>query len=610
MIRPRLAVAIVVVTAAALAVPGVTSASGASAQNACPQFFVAPHGSDHGAGTLSSPWLSIQHARDYIRDNKLNSPQQMHCDITVNLLAGEYRVTKEIDFTGADSGANGYQVIYRSYDGPGRAQLLGSQRVTSRWQPYQGDIYRAYVGAGRGIYTLYANGQRVTTARTPTRTAAHALAPYLTTTGVNGSYTQLTYAPGDISPAWNLNGAQVVVWSGGTWSWFTDTVPIASVDYATDTITLSEQTRYPLYQYGHGSRYFLQNSLSFLTAPNEYYYDPAAGYLYYWPSNGSIRGQDVEIPVVQTILNIAGASTSDRVQDLEFDGLGLRYTNFTYWYRYGWVTANGSGENHEYPGYDRQIEMTQFRYGTITMTNTHDVTLNALNVTETGFHAIYMLFANDHDTVSNSEIGDTGANGIKVEGPYPGEGNLATENVFTDNYIHNVGELDEGDAAAIKLMDSSDDVVSRSLFTYSPRYAVAWAVFPDIATADNYGYGEQLSYLKIEHMGLDSGDMGAIYAYETDNQPSSVKQVTINDVWADPSMPDVPPSGINMDFGTCGISFADVQVTHAEKTQFNSGDNACYPTTNVTWTGTFDPSQMEYSQIGLAKNFPYPVASS
>jgi hypothetical protein len=29
----------------------------------------------------------------------------------------------------------------------------------------------------------------------------------------------------------------------------------------------------------------------------------------------------------------------------------------------------------------------------------------------------------------------------------------------------------------------------------------------DIATAD--GYGEQLSHLKIEHIGLDSGDMGA-----------------------------------------------------------------------------------------------------
>ena len=606
--RPTLAALAVLAAGAAatlsLVAPG---AHAAEAQGPCPQFFVSPHGNDHGAGTLASPWRTIQHARDYIAGNELNSPQRMRCDITVNLLAGVYRESQAVNFTSADSGANGYQVIYRSYNGPGRAQLLGSQRVTSPWQPYQGHIYRSYIGAGRGIYTLYANGQRVTTARVPAQTGAHTQVPYLTTTGVNNSDTQLTFAPGDINPSWNLTGAQVVVWSGGTWTWFTDTVPIQSVDYATDTITLAHETRFPLYQYGAGSRYFLQNSLSFLTAPNEYYYNPASGYLYYWPSSGTMRGQDVEVPVTKTILNIAGASPSQRVRDVTFDGLGLANTNFTYWYRYGWNTSNGSGQNHEFPGYDEQIEMTQFRYGTVTMTNTQDVVLNALNIEDTGFHAIYMLFANADDVVSDSEIGNTGANGIKVDGPYPGEGNTATGNTFTDNYIHNVGELVEGDAAGVKLMDSSDDTVSHSLITYSPRYGVAWAAWPDLPTADDYAYGEKVSYVAIDHTGLDSGDMGAIYAYEADNQPSAVSQVTINDVRADPSMPDVPPSGINMDFGTCGITFADVQVTNAEKTQFNSGDNSCYPTSNVTWTGSFDPSQMQYSEIGVTKDFPYPV---
>jgi hypothetical protein len=600
----RRSLAVLATAAMAVGLAAVGASAAAAASPRCAQFFVSPHGSDTSSGTIGSPWRTIQHARDYISDNELNSPRLMHCDITVNLLAGTYRENKQIDFTGADSGANGYQVVYRSYDGPGRAQLLGSQRVTAPWQRYSGDIYRSYIGTGRGIYTLYANGSRVTTARVPTQTGKHTQVPYLTTTGVNNSDTQLTFAPGDINPSWDLNGAQVVVWSGGTWTWFTDTVPIKSVDYATDTITLAHETRFPLYQSGAGSRYFLQNSLSFLTASNEYYYSPSTGYLYYWPKSGTMRGQDVEVPVTKTILNIDGSS------DVEFDGLGLSNTNFQYWYRYGWNTSNGSGENHEFPGYDEQIEMTQNRYGTITMTNTKDVTLNALNIEDTGFHAIYLLFANTGDVVENSEIGDTGANGIKVDGPYPGEGNTSTGNTFTDNYIHNLGELVEGDAAAVKLMDSSDDTVSHTQIDYSPRYGVAWAAWPDLPTADDYAYGEKLSYLKIDHTGLDSGDMGAIYAYEVDNQPSSVSQVTINDVQADPSMPDVPPSGINMDFGTCGITFANVQVTNAEKTQFNSGDNSCYPTTNVTWTGTFDSTQMQYSQIGVLKSFPYPVPSS
>jgi parallel beta helix pectate lyase-like protein/glycosyl hydrolase family 141 len=577
---------------------------------ACEQFFVSPRGNDSGPGTISQPWRTITHARDYIRDHGLNSPQQMHCDIAVNLLPGSYRAASTIDFTSADSGANGYQVIYRSYAGPGKAQLLGSRRITG-WQPYQGGIDRAYVGTSANFSTLYVDGQRATDARTPTRTATTSWAPYLTSTGVNGSYTQLTYAPGDVNPTWDLKGAQVVIWSGGSWSWFTDTVPIASVDTSADMITLAQETRYPIYQYGHGSRYFIQNSLSLLTQPGEYYLDQSAGWLYYWPKGGNIASQDIEAPTVQTILSVAGDSQADRAHDIEFEGLGLKYTDFVgSWYRFGWVTAGGSGQPEEYPAYDRQIELPQNRFGAITLTDTTDIKLTGLNISETGWHAIYLLFANDHDTVSRSAIGDTGGDGIRVDGPYPGTGNVSNYNTFTDNYIHNVGEVEEGNAAGVILMDSSDNTVSHSVIENSPRYAVAWEAVGGVATADNYAYGNKLSYLRIAHMGQDSGDTGAIYAYETDNLPNSVYQVTVTDVNADPSMPDVPPSGINMDVGTCGQTFTDVQVTDAEDVPFNAGSLSCYTFNNVNWTGTFDPAQIQYSRIGVEPGFPYPVPPS
>jgi hypothetical protein len=609
-----------VVTAAAavaglagVAAPVASAAASAGASHAagraCEQFFVSPSGHDGGPGSPGRPWRTVQYARDYIRSHGLNSPAKMHCDIAVNLLPGTYRVSSAIDFTSADSGANGYQVEYRSFDGPGTARLLGSRRVTG-WQHYQGGIDRAHVGTKSDFHTLYADGQRATDARTPVRTAKTSDAPYLTSTGVNGSYTQLTYAPGDVSPAWNLKGAQVVVWSGGTWSWFTDTDPIASVDTSTRVITLAHKTRYPLYQSGHGSRYFIQNSLSLLTEPGEYYFDDATGWLYYWPKSGDIARQDIEAPAVKTILNVAGSSQTDRAHDITFDGLGLMYTDFTGWYRHGWVAAGDSGQSEEYPAYDRQIEMPQNRYGTITLTNTRDITMTGLNVRETGFHAIYLLFANDHDTVSRSAIGNTGGNGIKVDGPYPGTGDTANHNTFTDNYIHNVGELEEGDAAGVMLMDSSDNVVSHSVIENSPRYAVAWEAVGGVPAADDYAYGNQLSYLKIANMGLDSGDTGAVYAYETANQASTVSQVTITNVNADPSMPDVPPSGINMDYGTCGQVFSDVQVTNAEHAQFNAGSLSCYTFSNVTWTGTFDPGQLQYARIGVEPGFPYPVPAS
>src|SRR5262249_22590535 len=155
-------------------------------------------------------------------------------------------------------------------------------------------------------------------------------------------------------------------------------------------------TRYSLYSQV-GSRYFLQNSLSFLDAPGEYYYDSQTGWLYYWPRSGSIDNSTVWTPTVNTILSVAGASADDRAQDLTFDGLALEYSDFVDWYRYGWNAIGDSGVVHKYPDYDRQIEMPRNRYGTVTLTNTRDVTLKGLHVSNTGYHAIYMLFANDHD---------------------------------------------------------------------------------------------------------------------------------------------------------------------------------------------------------------------
>jgi hypothetical protein len=607
--------ALIAVAALGLVAAAPAAASGAAARTTpChpTELYVSPSGADSADGTARDPWRTVQHARDYIAGHGLN--RHMHCDIHVNLRAGDYTVDQTIAFTAADSGSDGHRVVYRSYDGPGKARLLGARQVTG-WQPYKGKIYRAQIGTAHPVHTLYEGDRRATTARYPNRGDDETWAPYLRATLVpdrRNSQTWLTFEPGTWDQKWDLHDAQVVIWSGGSWSWFTDTDPILNMSWNKNLATLKYPTRYSIQTDDPGSRYFIQNSLDFLDQAGEYYYDSATGWLYYWPRDGKID-TTIWAPTVQTIVSVTGSSAAAPAHDLTFDGLAFEYSDFVDWYRFAWNAAGDSGAVHKYPDYDRQIELPRNRFGTITLTHTTGVDLHALHVTNTGWEGVYLTGRADHDTVSDSYFAHIGGDGVKVEGPYPGEGDIAHHNVFTDDYYDYYGELVPGDASAVELLDSGSNVVSHSVMQHSARYAVSMRAVTTAANADDYGQGNALSYLKIAHVGEDSGDTGAIYAYGVQNfdphtMNSSVDQVTIDDVRADPSMLDSPPRGVHMDFGGCGFRFSNIQVTNVQGDQYH-GPSAeeCNEFANDSWESGFDTAKMRYDQIGLTAQFPYPV---
>ncbi|KAB8196016.1 right-handed parallel beta-helix repeat-containing protein [Nonomuraea phyllanthi] len=597
-----------VVTTAAVVLAALLVAPAADAEAPCEpaEFTVAPDGTDSGPGNAQHPWKTIAYARDQVRAKKKNQK----CDIVVNVKAGDYVVDETIEFTEADSGENGHKIVYRSADGPGRARLLGARPVTG-WEKYKDGIYKTKVD--RNFYTLFEDGVRATTARFPNRRSDDVWAPYLTSKlkePEKEAVHQWLYSyPGDWDKSWNLDNAQVMVWSGGSWSWFTDTVPIQNPSWDDNQLTLEYWTRYALVNSRGGSRYFLQNSLDFLDQPGEYYFDFANSEVYYWPK-GSI--DKVVAPTVKTIISLAGSSPGKRVHDVAFDGLALQYSDFVSWYRNGWISAGDSGEVHRYPEYDRQIEMPRNRFGMITLTNTRDIDLTRLHISDTGFTAVYLLFANERVKVSDSLLENVGADGIKVEGPYPGEGDVAGHNVFTDNYIHHIGELVPGDASGVELMNTGNNEVSHTVVKHSARYGVSLEVRPEVKDGDGYAHGNVFKYLRIEEAGLDSGDMGAFYTYgvsNTDPHPitNHVSQVVIGDVIPDASMPDSGTRGVHMDAGGCGFSFENIEVGQVTDDKYQSYQ--CNEVTNANWADGFDASKMEYDKIGVTSSFPYPIPS-
>jgi hypothetical protein len=594
-----------------VAIGGLTAlASPASAATA--DLWVSPSGSDTtGTGSSSAPWATIQKARDYISAQGLNDA--MTGDVVVHVRPGTYYQTSTIAFTNADSGSNGHQVIYRAEGGVGSAHLVGGQPVTG-WSPYAGNVYRSLVGTSADFSTLYENGTRARLARTPNYVFNPALpssqAPYLNSQGVAGSRTALQYAAADYNPAgWNLAGASVNIWSGSTWDWFSDKARISDVNTTTHQLTLTDSTRYGI---GSGSRYFVQGVLDLLDQPGEFYLDRAAGYLYYYPRYGAIANQTIIAPKVKQLVSFTGSSETALAHDIVLDGVTLEMTDFSTSFRHAWVSAGDSGETHTYPMYDRQINLPADRQGMVFMTNTDHITITNAHLNDAGYSAVYMLFHNQHNEISNSLIEHTGHSGVYLEGRYPGEGDVLNHTTITNTMIHDVGEL-VGSAAGVHIMNSSNNTLSSLEIYNSPRYAISIAAYrdPAIAQADVYARGNTITNVRIHDVCQDSGDTGAIYTWGLESGSggpyvqNTWNQLTIDGIHADSSMTDAAPNGFFMDDQTYGQIFTDVKITDTQgpaRRNNNSGDHFY---TNVTGVGTFDESRMDYANIGVKATWPY-----
>ncbi|TCC34094.1 right-handed parallel beta-helix repeat-containing protein [Kribbella speibonae] len=611
--RTTLSVGAGVVAAALVTVAAIQFNAQPAGAVDCKTFWVAPSGNDSAKGTEKSPWKTVTRARDEIRTNHLND--RMNCDITVNLKAGDYPVASTIDLNEQDSGKNGHRVVYRSVDGPGKAQLQGAEEITG-WTPTANGIYKAKFDASKPFYTLFEDGKRATNARYPNRGSDDTWSPYLTSILYEEDKMDvrnwLWGTPGDWDPTWDMSQASVTIWSGGSWSWFTDTIPLLDTNFKKTQTTLKYWTRYAMVNSRGGSRYYFQNSLSFLDQAGEYYVDNKAGEVYYKPRAGSMDGVKVLRPTVKTVLNLAGKSPQDRLHDVTFDGVGVQYSDFVSWYRNGWVAGGDAGVEHKYPEYDRQIEMPRNRFGAITLTNTSNIDLSRLHLSDTGFTGIYLLFANDHTRITDSLLENIGADGIKVEGGWPGEGDLSNHHTISNVFIDHIGELVPGDSAGVELMDTGNNTVQNIVVKHGARYGISLESRPEVKDGDQYASGNTFKYIKLEELGLDSGDMGAFYTYGVDNQDphpvqNTVDQLVIGDVIPDPSMPDAGGTrGVHMDAGGCGFAFSNVQVGKVTDQKYQSYQ--CNEVTNADWVEGFDASKMEYDKIGVLPTFPYDVA--
>ncbi|HEY8980516.1 MAG TPA: right-handed parallel beta-helix repeat-containing protein, partial [Streptomyces sp.] len=437
-------------------------------------YYVAPGGSDSNAGTISAPFKTLQHARDVVRTVNDN----MTGDINVFLRGGTYPVSSTIDFTSADSGTNGHQIVYAAY--PGEKPVLDGGVQVSGWTRHSGNIWKATLDRDDKLRALYVNGKR-----------AQMASKTINTTGCYGTYTVVAgqapwawesgsqcdgakYSLSDL-PAVVSNQDDVEILSATTWT--TAVVGVRQITTSSDganRVALFQQPGAAIAQappYGpfraSGSHTFM-NAYEFLDQPGEFYFDKTARTLYYYKSSSEdMTSAQVFAPNhVSTLLRIAGTSRTDHARNITFSGLTVEHSDWNLVEVAGSVFRQGTQGNASSNVYARQ-NFHAYTYrnvdlppAAVQIENADGIVLRGNTVQHTGADGITLANDVTDSQLTGNVTNDIGGSAITVGHPqhvyigdytsanhekYPVDVEGLCKNIsITDNYLYDSAVLFQG----------------------------------------------------------------------------------------------------------------------------------------------------------------------
>ncbi|MGZ8938787.1 MAG: right-handed parallel beta-helix repeat-containing protein [Limisphaerales bacterium] len=297
-------------------------------------FYVAPLGSDRNDGTELNPFLTLERARDAVRElkraGKIPAP-----GTTVWLRAGDYIRTNLLEFTAADSGTAEAPITWRGY-GDERARLLGGRllsgfkKVTgadvlarlkeeARHHIVQLDLREVGIsdfgemksrGFGRAVTPahceLFSGGRPMTLARWPNEGAWEKIAGFPEASGKGddhggkiGELQSGFFSTGERLRHWK-DTADLWVHGYWAWDWANSYERVVELDQERDFIRTAPP--HGLYGFRTGQRFYFLNLLEELDRPGEWFLDRKSGVLYFWPPEEAKASQSGK---TETILSLS-----------------------------------------------------------------------------------------------------------------------------------------------------------------------------------------------------------------------------------------------------------------------------------------------------------------
>ncbi len=218
------------------------------------KYYVSPFGNDQNAGTVNSPFNTIQKAKETINLLKQQNSGYLQNDVTVYLRGGDYYLHDgSVVFSSSDSGNNGYTITYKNYPGETPNFIAGSK--LENWTVDNGNIYKTQVPINKMFYTMYEDGKRAVTARHPNIGYNKAIKVTDSLEPSKISKRKFAFNTKDIPQITEQNDLEVSIWPGGdngVWNWFEDYIGVLNADATRvdfdETESFDDSAKFPLDQ--------------------------------------------------------------------------------------------------------------------------------------------------------------------------------------------------------------------------------------------------------------------------------------------------------------------------------------------------------------------------
>ena len=387
--------------------------------------------------------------------------------------------------------------------------------------------------------------------------------------------------------------------------------------------------------YKTGAGQTIYNVFEYLNEPGEFYFDKTAGKLYYCPRSGEdLNTADVVVPKLDTLINMQGNNTTERVHNLTFEGLSFAYSDWDMFEvdgSYGKATvqgatgiiafADGNWHNSIYRAYD-------VGPGAVMASSAQNISILNCTIAHTGNDGLSMVNDVTDSNVTGNTIYDLGGSAFVLGHPqhmYIGDKDSSKgdssdkekyevnvegvcKNInFTNNYMHTTSKLFIGDAGI--MIFAAEDLNMQYNYLANTPYtglSLGWgwcnmngnssSVVPDVPTTTTKN--NMIKNNTLVNSITTLGDGGAIYTLG-DMPGTVISENYILNVGT-PDNGAYHVRGIHVDEGTQHVyGEKNVIVVRPDLSCIDCGnwgykgnntwDNNYATTSSYTTTGTYEP---------------------
>ncbi len=488
-------------------------------------YYLSPAGNDQAPGTSSAPFLTLDRARDAVRNFRHSHPK-ISRPIIVVLKPGTYPLATTFVLKPEDSGTPLSPTLFVGQE----ATISGGQEIHDLRVNHKGwwTTNLPAVRTGRWRFSqLFVNGQRRFRPRLPKNgyvTIAGEVPPTDEAKGHGND--RFSFHPGDIQRSWS-NLADIELLCFHTWDM--SRMRIGAIDESNHVVTTTGPTGYDAdwAKFVKGNRYIVENVREALGDPGEWYVDNATGDFTYIPKPGeSLTTSKVVAPNASQLIDIQGQTAAKKyVENVHFSGIQFAYSNWNLppqgrffpqaevdlgaaIHATGWRSGSIKNCTVSHVG-EYGIELASgcknisiqdcdltdlgaggLKIGETRMFDDEDdtanhVTVNRCNIAHGGrLHPAAIgvwMGQTSHNTVSNNQIFDLYYTGVSIGWTWGYSKSQAHHNVVTQNHIYDIGQGVLSDMGGIYTLgiEPGTEITQNVIHDVDSFSYGGWGIYPD-----------------------------------------------------------------------------------------------------------------------------------